>query len=67
MGSLHKWNQGNHMNKFAKGLVLALVLATPIAIAAPMFQAAPASAAVKHKHHTYHHKGIKKHHIKTHH
>ncbi|AVH63256.1 MULTISPECIES: hypothetical protein [unclassified Nostoc] len=55
------------MNKFAKGLVLALVLATPIAIAAPMFQAAPASAAVKHKHHTYHHKGIKKHHIKTHH
>ncbi|MEH1890046.1 MAG: hypothetical protein V7K92_11525 [Nostoc sp.] len=50
------------MNKFAKGLVIALVLATPIAIAAPMFQATPASAAVKH-HHRYHHK---RHHIYKH-
>ena len=62
MGSLQKWNQGNHMNKFAKGLVLALVLATPIAIAAPMFQATPASAAVKY--HRYHHH--KRHHIYKH-
>ena len=53
------------MNKFAKGLVLALVIATPIAIAAPIFQATPASAAVKH--HRYHHKGIHRHHVHKYH
>ncbi|WP_334996670.1 hypothetical protein [Nostoc sp.] len=56
------------MNKFAKGLVLALVLATPVAIAAPIFQASPASAAVTH--HKYHHKRIHKagyvHHVRKH-
>ncbi|MEH2405498.1 hypothetical protein [Nostoc sp.] len=51
------------MNKFAKGLVLALVLATPIAIAAPMFQASPASAAVRHHHYRHHHR---RHHIYKH-
>ncbi|MEH2119481.1 hypothetical protein [Nostoc sp.] len=50
------------MNKFAKSLVIALVLATPIAIAAPMFQATPASAAVRH-HYRHHHR---RHHIYKH-
>ncbi|MEH2383937.1 MAG: hypothetical protein V7K27_34460 [Nostoc sp.] len=49
------------MNKFAKGLILALAIATPVAIAAPIFQATPASAAVKH--HTLHYKGKHVHHI----
>ncbi len=53
------------MNKFAKGLILALAIATPIAIAAPIFQATPASAAVKH--HRLHHRGIHRHRIRTHH
>ncbi|MHC5826523.1 MAG: hypothetical protein ACYT04_64335 [Nostoc sp.] len=51
------------MNKFAKGLILALAIATPIALAAPIFQATPASAAVRHHRH---HKGIHRHHIRRH-
>ncbi|MHC5674780.1 hypothetical protein [Nostoc sp.] len=53
------------MNKFAKGLILALAIATPIAIAAPIFQATPASAAVRH--HRRHHKPIHRYPINRHH
>ncbi|MEH2321573.1 hypothetical protein [Nostoc sp.] len=53
------------MNKFAKGLIIALAIATPVAIAAPIFQATPASAAVRHYKH--HYKGIRHHHVRKHH
>ncbi|BAZ01270.1 hypothetical protein NIES37_52690 [Tolypothrix tenuis PCC 7101] len=36
------------MNKFAKGVLLALVIATPVAIAAPSFQAEAATQNTTH-------------------
>ncbi|AFY32340.1 hypothetical protein [Calothrix sp. PCC 7507] len=63
------------MNKFAKGLLVALVLATPVALVAPAFQAeaatAPTPATKSVTKHAFvkglkTHSGKKTHHKKTH-